>query len=219
MDLQKRLLYRDGLILVVDKPAGINVHKGPKGGPALEDYFDQLQFGLPRKPALAHRLDKDTSGCLALGRHPKALRRLGRIFAQGQAQKTYWAICKGVPEHAQGLIDLPLYKDKTGRVHKMRTGDHPRANPAQTEWKLLARKNGLSFVECQPLTGRTHQIRVHLALLGLPILGDTLYGAASDSPMMLHARSLTLPLSKNKPPVEAVAEPPDEMAKLLAQFN
>jgi tRNA pseudouridine32 synthase / 23S rRNA pseudouridine746 synthase len=219
MDLQKRLLYRDGLVLVVDKPAGINVHKGPKGGPALEDYFDQLQFGLPRKPTLAHRLDKETSGCLALGRHPKALRKLGKIFAEGQAQKIYWAICKGAPKQAQGLIDLPLYKDKTGRIHKMRSGDPEKAKPAQTEWKLLAEQNGLSFIECKPLTGRTHQIRVHLANLGCPILGDGLYGEASDTSMMLHARSLTLPLSKNKPPVEVIAEPPDEMAKMLAELK
>lgn len=80
LDITPRLLYRDGLVLIIDKPAGLPVHGGPGGGDNLEMYFDQLRFGLPRPPGLAHRLDRDTSGCLVLGRHPKALRRLGKLF-------------------------------------------------------------------------------------------------------------------------------------------
>src|SRR5271166_6597175 len=95
--LADRVLYRDGLILVIDKPAGIAVHPGPGGGPNLESGFDALRFGLPRPPALAHRLDRDTSGCLVLGRHPKALRRLGVLFADGMVVKIYWAIVDGHP--------------------------------------------------------------------------------------------------------------------------
>src|ERR687888_48157 len=94
-EIVARLLYRDGLMLVIDKPAGLAVHKGPKGGESLEDYFGALRFGLPRPPALAHRLDRDTSGCLVLGRHPKALRRLGQLFADGKVEKTYWAVVEG----------------------------------------------------------------------------------------------------------------------------
>ena len=82
-ELLARLLYRDGMMLVIDKPAGIAVHRGPKGGENLEEYFHALRFGLPRNPALAHRLDRDTSGCLALGRHHKALEKLGLLFKQG----------------------------------------------------------------------------------------------------------------------------------------
>ena len=82
-----RLLYRDGLMLVIDKPAGVAVHRGPKGGDSLEDYFDALRFGLPRAPALAHRLDRDTSGCLVLGRHRKALAQLGRLFKDGRSAR------------------------------------------------------------------------------------------------------------------------------------
>src|SRR5512135_873198 len=93
--LVERVLYRDGLMLVIDKPAGIPVHAGPRGGPNLEAGFDALRFGLPRAPALAHRLDRDTSGCLVLGRHPKALRRLGALFAEGSVEKVYWAIVAG----------------------------------------------------------------------------------------------------------------------------
>src|SRR5579863_8086451 len=107
-ETRARLLYRDGLMLVIDKPAGVAVHKGPKGGVSLEDDFDALRFGLPRAPALAHRLDRETAGCLVLGRHHKALERLGSLFKQGRIEKTYWAIVEGGPQVAQGLIDQPL---------------------------------------------------------------------------------------------------------------
>ncbi|HEX2536728.1 MAG TPA: pseudouridine synthase, partial [Pseudolabrys sp.] len=88
-EMQARLLYRDGLMLVIDKPPGLPVHRGPKGVEAFEDYFDALRFGLPRSPALAHRLDRDTTGCLVLGRHRKALALLGKLFKQGKVGKTY----------------------------------------------------------------------------------------------------------------------------------
>src|SRR5205085_6258570 len=113
-EMVSRLLYRDGLMLVVDKPAGFAVHRGPKGGASLEDYFDALRFGLPRSPALAHRLDRDTSGCLVLGRHRKALAELGRLFKSGRVGKTYWAVVEGGPEADEGRVELPLgRKDET----------------------------------------------------------------------------------------------------------
>ena len=83
-EMGSRLLYRDGLMLIIDKPAGLSVHRGPKGGPSLEDYLDALRYGLPCRPELAHRLDKDTSGCLVLGRHRKALAHLGLLFKHGK---------------------------------------------------------------------------------------------------------------------------------------
>src|SRR3954454_2106324 len=107
-EMLSRLLYRDGLMLVIDKPAGLSVHREPKGGESLEDYFDALRFGLPRAPALAHRLDKDTSGCLALGRHRKALAHLGLLFKHGKIGKTYWAVVEGGPPQDAGTIDLAL---------------------------------------------------------------------------------------------------------------
>src|ERR671914_2741334 len=103
-EIGARVLYRDGLMIVVDKPAEIPVHAGPGGGPNLERSFDALRYGLPHPPALAHRLDRDTSGCLVLGRHPKALRRLGRLFADGKVEKTYWAIVEGTPAAESGRI-------------------------------------------------------------------------------------------------------------------
>src|SRR4029078_12633869 len=91
-ETQARVLHRDGLMLVIDKPAGLPVHRGPKGGANLEASFDGLRFGLPRPPVLAHRLDKDTSGCLVLGRHRKATASLGLLFKHGKIGKTYWAV-------------------------------------------------------------------------------------------------------------------------------
>ena len=104
-DIISRVLYRDGLMLVIDKPAGLPVHPGPKGGETLADHLDALRFGLPRRPEVAHRLDRDTSGCLVLGRHPKALRRLGDLFQRNAVEKVYWAVVEGGPAADAGEID------------------------------------------------------------------------------------------------------------------
>src|SRR2546430_8373933 len=132
-EIVARLIYRDGLMLVIDKPAGLAVHRGPKGGESLEDYFDALRFGLPRPPALAHRLDRDTSGCLVLGRHRKALAALGRLFKSGQVGKTYWAVVAGRPPQDEGRIELALRrKDATrGWWTEHRPSRHPAGNPWQ----------------------------------------------------------------------------------------
>ncbi|RME67260.1 MAG: RNA pseudouridine synthase [Alphaproteobacteria bacterium] len=208
-----RLLYRDGLVLIIDKPAGLAVHKGPGGGPTVEDALDALRFGLPRRPALAHRLDRDTSGCLVLGRHAKALRRLGRLFAQGRVGKTYWAVVEGVPADRQGRIALPLRKRSTAaRGWWMETAAD--GQNAVTEYRVLGMGGGRSWLELTPLTGRTHQIRVHLAAIGHPVVGDAVYGHGAGA-MALHARAISLPLYPNKPAIAATAPVPAHMAPLL----
>ena len=133
----RRLLYRDGLMLIIDKPAGLSVHRGPKGGHSLEDYFDALRFGLPRAPSLAHRLDKETSGCLVLGRHRKALAELSLLFRHGKVGKTYWAIVEGGPDADTGRIDLPLGKRDDNRGWWMR--HDPNGLPSATVWKVMGR--------------------------------------------------------------------------------
>src|SRR6202167_1428929 len=136
-EILARVLHRDGLMLVIDKPAGLPVHRGPKGGPNLEASFDALRFGLPRPPVLAHRLDKDTSGCLVLGRHRKATASLGLLFKHGKISKTYWAVVEGGPIEDQGTIDMPL-----GRLNAERGWwQKPDADgqPATTHWKVLGR--------------------------------------------------------------------------------
>ena len=136
-EMVSRLLYRDGLMLVVDKPAGIAVHRGPKGGASLEDYFGALRFGLPRAPALAHRLDRDTSGCLVLGRHRKALAQLGKLFKSGAIGKTYWAVVEGGPDDDEGQIALPLGRLDVARGWWMK--HDPAGQAAVTKWKVLGR--------------------------------------------------------------------------------
>jgi tRNA pseudouridine32 synthase/23S rRNA pseudouridine746 synthase len=216
-EIAARILYRDGMMLVIDKPAGIAVHRGPKGGPCLEDYFDALRFGLPRNPALVHRLDRDTSGCLVLGRHHKAIERLGLLFKQGKVQKSYWAIVEGHPAGDEGLIVLPLGRRDPRRGWWMKTD--PSGLPAQTYWRVMSRAENVALLELQPLTGRTHQLRVHCASAGYPILGDSIYGRPGPNALQLHARAITVPLYKNKEPVTAEAPPPAHMRAALDLFR
>jgi tRNA pseudouridine32 synthase/23S rRNA pseudouridine746 synthase len=272
-----RLLYRDGLMLVLDKPAGFAVHKGPKGGESLEDYFGALRFGLPRAPALAHRLDRDTSGCLVLGRHRKALAELGRLFKGGRIAKTYWALVEGGPAADEGRIDLPLGRKDATRGWWMK--HDPQGQPAVTTWKVLGRtqtvaapgdpalagaettgvpspargggsgwghtprlvpacplptpppqagegvdrtsrkgSDHLTWLALEPLTGRTHQLRVHCAAMGWPILGDSVYGTAprAGGPgLHLHAREIVVPLYKNRAPIKVIAPVPPHMQSAL----
>lgn len=214
-NIADRLLYRDGLMLVLDKPAGIPVHKGPKGGENLEAYFGGLRFGLPRNPALAHRLDRDTAGCLVLGRHRKALDLLGRLFKQGRIEKTYWAVVEGEPED-EGLIDLPLGRLDANRGWWMRVD--PLGQPARTRFRVMGRGENLAALELYPLTGRTHQIRVHCAAKGWPLLGDPIYGRGG-APLHLLARAIRVPLSNNKPPVAVEAPVPPHMREALARLG
>jgi tRNA pseudouridine32 synthase/23S rRNA pseudouridine746 synthase/23S rRNA pseudouridine1911/1915/1917 synthase len=216
MNLADRVLYRDPLMLVLDKPAGIPVHPGPGGGPSLEDGFDSLRFGQARAPALAHRLDRDTSGCLVLGRHRKGLRKLGRLFAAGRVEKVYWAVVRGRPEPDHGRIAAPLRK-RTERGKGWRMEIHPDGASAMTDWHVRATKDGLSWLELKPLTGRTHQVRVHCAALGCPVVGDPVYGAEMTPlpPLHLHARAVIVPLHANRPPIAVVAPPPAHMRSTL----
>ena len=218
-EMVARLLYRDALMLVIDKPAGMAVHRGPKGGESLEDHFDALRFGLPRAPALAHRLDRDTSGCLALGRHRKALAELGRLFKTGAIGKTYWAVVEGGPQAGAGKIELALGRLDDTRGWWMKPD--PNGLPSVTKWKVMGRGEGktLTWVSLEPLTGRTHQLRVHCAAQGWPIVGDDIYGTAprfSGPVLHLHAREIVVPISKNKPPVRVVAPVPPHMRERLA---
>ncbi|QGM47903.1 RluA family pseudouridine synthase [Methylocystis heyeri] len=222
IDLLSRLLHRDGLLLVVDKPAGLPVHRGPKGGDNLEDHFHQLRFGLPRAPALAHRLDKDTSGCLVLGRHRKALERLGKLFKSGRIQKTYWAVVEGAPAGEEGEIDLGLSRLDADRGWWMRVD--PLGLPSKTSWRVMGRGvdpdlGDLALLELTPHTGRTHQLRVHCQAMGWPILGDPVYGGGrreGSRPLHLHARSVVIPMQDSKAPVAVEAPAPAHMTAAMA---
>ncbi|MEO1193199.1 MAG: RNA pseudouridine synthase [Pseudomonadota bacterium] len=211
--LAGRLLYRDQLLLVLDKPAGLAVHPGPSGEASVETYLPALRFGYRETPGLAHRLDRDTSGCLALGRNARALRKLGRLFSEGRVEKTYWALVQGRPEKDQGRIDLPLAKETLGRRWRVRVD--PTGQTAVTDYRVLGSGEGRAWLELRPQTGRTHQLRVHLAALGCPILGDALYGQAAASGLHLHARRLVLPLYPEKPAIAVEAPLPPALQPAL----
>ena len=202
---------------MVDKPAGIAVHRGPGGGPDLESGFAALQFGLPRPPALAHRLDRDTSGCLVLGRHRKALRRLGALFAAGKIEKIYWAIVEGRLQQHSGRLETGLRKLARGPSWRMVVD--PAGPRAITEYRVRGAAAGRSWLELRPRTGRTHQLRVHCATLGCPVVGDPIYGKGDGGALLLHARAIALPLYPTRPPVEVAAPPPPHFIGALAGFG
>jgi len=146
-EIQARVLHRDGLILVIDKPAGLAVHAGPSRAPNLEECFDALRYGLPRPPALAHRLDADTSGVLVLGRHPKALSKLGRLFQSRDTEKTYWAVVDGAPPADEGVFDGPLLKLNTKSGWSVKVSD--KGQTALTRYRVLGR-TATSNCTCTP---------------------------------------------------------------------
>jgi tRNA pseudouridine32 synthase/23S rRNA pseudouridine746 synthase len=206
------VLFRDPRFVVLDKPAGLPVHPGPASAGSVEDWFPLLS---QRKtgPWLAHRLDADTAGCLLVALRRAALIEAQELFASGSVRKTYWAVVASVVEPDQGSIVAPLRRvsDKSG----WRMVIDPKAGQdAVTDWRVLGRGDRrTTWLELHPRTGRTHQIRVHCASLGTPILGDERYGVGGDG-LHLLARAIHLPLH---PPVGATAAPPLHMLAALEQ--
>ncbi|ONG56873.1 RNA pseudouridine synthase [Pseudoroseomonas deserti] len=201
------MLVQTDLVLVVDKPAGLPVHAGPRGGASLEDFLPWLAQGKRHLPQPAHRLDTDTAGCLVLGRTKPAMAELGGFFAEGRAKKTYWAVVVGGPAAQSGRIDLPLRKTSS-KAAGWRMETHPEGQPALTRWRVKGRGEGLTWLELRPETGRTHQLRVHCAAQGWPMLGDPFYGQEAKGGLHLLARAIALP---TRPPIEAEAPVPPAM--------
>ena len=208
------IIYEDGEALVIDKPAGLPVDRPKRGGPCLADHFEQLKLGFQRAPAPVHRLDTDTSGCLLLARHPKALKRFAKAFEDRLVTKRYLGIVDGVPDGEEGTIELALSKissaEKGWRMIAARKG-----KASVTHWRVVARHEGRALLEFRPETGRTHQIRVHCeAGLRLPLLGDPVYGTGKGAPRtMLHAAGLIVP-REGKSAIEAAAPLPADFAAL-----
>jgi len=182
------ILYRDEAVLFVDKPPGLLTVPGK--GPDLADCLvSRLQGAFP-EALLVHRLDRDTSGVIVFALSRAAQRHLGLQFERRHARKSYLALVGGnVPDRA-GEVELPLAVDWPRRPRQK--VDHDAGRPARTRWQALRRLTGATRMRLWPETGRSHQLRVHMAAIGHPILGDSLYGGAPAARLMLHAESLRL---------------------------
>ena len=201
------VLYEDPHLVVLNKPAGLAVHAGPRGGPSVEDMFPQLSRRRAG-PWLAHRLDADTAGCLVVALRRAALVAVQAAFAEGRVRKTYWAVVDGAPGADAGEVDVPLLK-RSG-VGGWRMVVDPAGAAARTAWRVRGQVGGRTWLELHPLTGRTHQVRVHCAALGCPVVGDAVYGTGTG--LMLLARAILLPMD---PVVSVVAPPPGHMVAAL----
>ena len=209
------ILFEDGEALVIDKPGGLPIERPRRGGAALSDQLDMLRMGFQRQPAPVHRLDADTSGCLLLARNPKALKRFAAAFEAREVEKTYLGLVAGEIAQESGTIELALSKISSPadgwRMIVSRQG-----KPSVTHWRRLTVAGGLSLVKFMPVTGRTHQIRVHAqAGLGYALLGDPVYGRPDPriARTMLHAAELVVQRGA-KPPIRAHAPLPADFAAL-----
>ncbi|GAA0735540.1 RluA family pseudouridine synthase [Sphingomonas japonica] len=193
------VIHRDVQAIVLNKPPGLATQGGTKTHEHVDGLLDALAFDRDDRPKLVHRLDKDTSGALLLARSPRAAAHFARNFSSRSAKKIYWALVVGVPEIRDGVIELPLAKQPGSGGEKMHV-DEAGGLPAKTRYRVVERAgNRAAWVELQPYTGRTHQLRVHLAAIGHPIVGDGKYGGAESfltggisRKMHLHARRIRI---------------------------
>jgi tRNA pseudouridine32 synthase/23S rRNA pseudouridine746 synthase len=190
--LSDRILFLDGEAIVLDKPAGLPVDAPRRGGDSLAARLAELRLGFKRPPTPMHRLDQDTSGCLLLARNANARRRFQQAFETGSVRKHYLAVVATEIADEEGAIALPLAKTSSADAGWRMVAD-PAGQQAQTHWRRRAVRDGCTLVEFEPLTGRTHQIRVHAReAFGRGIVGDRVYGVPGG-PMLLHASRLRVP--------------------------
>jgi 23S rRNA pseudouridine1911/1915/1917 synthase len=229
------IVYEDEDVLAVDKPPGLPVHPSATYHKNTLSHLLRERYG-EGAPQIAHRLDKETSGVVVCGKHPEAERRLKRAFEDRRTQKTYLAIARGHLAPEEGTIEIPIGRATEG-LHLLM---EPRplddgGSHAVTAYRALGRERGLSLVELKPVSGRQHQLRVHLAALSHPIVGDKLYGPEGAAPFFecietgmtpelerrlglarqaLHAHRLTIPHPRSDEPLHLEAELPEDMSRL-----
>ena len=226
-DLRKRILHQDSMVLAIDKPSGLAVQGGSKTAYHLDGMLDGLKFDAKERPRLVHRLDKDTSGVILLGRNRKAAAALTAAFQSHDTRKFYIALIAGHPKPRQGQIDLSLSK-KPGRFGENMAHDPENGKRAISRYQVLenaGRKVSLALLE--PLTGRTHQLRVHCAFMETPILGDGKYGGTEAFPagtdiakrMYLHAWAISLPHPSGDGTLTVCAPPPKHFLAASKYFG
>lgn len=193
------VIHKDAAAIVINKPPGLATQGGTKTTEHVDGLLDALQFDSENRPKLVHRLDKDTSGALLIARSARAAAFFAKSFSSRTARKVYWALVVGVPSIDDGIIDLPIAKQPGTGGEKMHV-DEKEGQPARTRYRVIERAgNRAAWVELQPYTGRTHQLRVHLAAIGHPIVGDGKYGGQAafltggiSRKMHLHARRIRI---------------------------
>ncbi|MFL6721335.1 MAG: RluA family pseudouridine synthase [Sphingomonas sp.] len=218
------VVYQDSSAFVLNKPPGL----ATQGGTKTHQHLDRLLDGLGDdggRPKLVHRLDKDTSGALLVARSARSAGHFAKAFSGRTARKVYWALVVGVPDRDEGLIDAPLAKQPGTGGEKMHINEEE-GLPARTRWRLIDRAgNRAAWVELQPLTGRTHQLRAHMAALGHPIVGDAKYGGAEafltggiSRKLHLHARRIRID-APDGGEIDVTAELPPHFAESLATLG
>jgi 23S rRNA pseudouridine955/2504/2580 synthase len=226
LELADRIvLHRDPAAIVINKPPGLATQGGSGTFEHVDGLLDAYVTNGPR-PRLVHRLDKDTSGVLLVAATPGSAAFFSKRFATRDTRKIYWALVVGVPSIDEGLIDLPLAKQPGSGGEKMMVDKTEQGQPSRSRYRVIDRAgNRCCWVELQPLTGRTHQLRVHMAAIGHPIVGDGKYGGPEaflsgsiSRKMHLHARRLILP-HPDGTPLDVEAPLPDHFAASLAQLG
>lgn len=219
------VIHRDDAAIVLNKPAGLATQGGTKTENHVDGLLDALCFGLDNRPKLVHRLDKDTSGALLVARTSRAAGHFAKAFSSRTARKVYWALVVGVPDIADGFIDLPIGKQPGSGGEKMHVDEKDGAS-ARTRYRIVERAgNTCAWVELQPYTGRTHQLRVHMAAIGHPIVGDGKYGGKEafltgtiSRKMHLHARRIRIDHPKGEQ-IDVRADLPPHMKDSFADLG
>lgn len=219
--LTPRVVHRDEDVLVLDKPAGLPVQPGSGHDFHVVGWLDAQAFGVRTgtyRPAPVHRLDRGTSGLVACGLNPQASRALSEAFRADRVQKVYAAVVEGAPRPARGTIDAPLLLRETARASQPKVHVDPAGKPARSDYVVVATGRRRSLLQVILKTGRTHQIRAHLAHIGHPIVGDGRYGSTVDlgkGQFLLHAEQLTLPHPRTGASAKFCAPVPDRLSQAI----
>ncbi len=221
-----KIIYEDDSLIVVDKAAGMVTHPGAgnKKGTLANALLGRSQllsdFGGAQRPGIVHRLDKETSGILLVAKNNLAHQRLAAQFASRSLSKTYMALVKGRVEFEEGHVSEPIGRDPKDRRKRIVSNSEAAASPAETRYRVLKRFRHSTLLEIKPLTGRTHQIRVHMKHIGHPVVGDTLYGTKrAQERLMLHAVKIQFLHPKTGKIVEFHAKPPDDFDAVIEKYE